>query len=301
MSAPVRRSDHIASIHAAYPDLRMERTRRNDEGLYNDVLVVNDDLIFRFPRDVADIDHLEAEVALLWRIRPFVTLPIPDPIYAAFMPRAVGHAFAGYRMLPGEPLWRETFATIRNAAVVQRIATRMATFLRALHDIPPDAVADILPASDWHAQWSDLDAQVRALLFPHVPQAARERIAAHFATFLNDPANFAFAPTIIHGDFGNGNALFDAHAGDVTGVIDFGSAGLGDPAYDVAGLLAYGEPFVRQGFAAYPAMEAMLPRARFYFSTFPLHEALDGIEQNDADALARGIASFMDDGDDREP
>ena len=293
MSAPVRRSGHIASIHAAYPDLRMERTRRNDEGLYNDVLVVNDDLIFRFPRDADGIDNLEVEVALLRRIRPLVTLPIPDPTYASFTPRAVGHAFAGYRMLPGEPLWQESFATIRDVAVVQRLAVRLAAFLRALHAIPPEVVADVLPASDWQAQWIDLDTRVRTLLFPHISHAAQERIAALFATFLNDPANFTFTPAIIHGDFGNGNALFDAHAGDVTGVIDFGSAGTGDPAYDVAGMLAYGESFVQQGFVAYPPMEAMLPRARFYLRTFPLHEALDGVEHNDAETLSRGIDAFL--------
>jgi aminoglycoside 2''-phosphotransferase len=79
----------------------------------------------------------------------------------------------------------------------------------------------------------------------------------------------------------------------MTGVIDFGSATLGDPANDVAALLTYGEPFVRQGLASYPAMEAMLPRARFYLRTFPLQDALYGVEHNDADAFADGIARFL--------
>ena len=105
--------------------------------------------------------------------------------------------------------------------------------------------------------------------------------------------NFAFTPAVIHGDFGTGNLLFDPQRGAMTGVIDFGSATLGDPANDVAALLTYGEPFVRQGIAAYPAMEAMLPRARFYLRTFPLQDALYGIEQNDADAFARRIARFL--------
>ena len=63
------------------------------------------ELIFRFPRHDAGIEKLETEVALLAQIRPFLTLPIPEPIYQSFTPRTVGQVFAGYRMLPGEPLW----------------------------------------------------------------------------------------------------------------------------------------------------------------------------------------------------
>ena len=53
--------------------MRIERLRLNDDGQNNDVLIVNDDLIFRFPRDEEGIDKLETEVALLGRLRPFVT------------------------------------------------------------------------------------------------------------------------------------------------------------------------------------------------------------------------------------
>lgn len=294
MSSSIRRSHYIASLYAAYPNLRIERMRLNDEGQYNDILIVNDDLIFRFPRHNEGIEILETETALLERIRPALPLPIPAPTYHRFAPRTVGQVFAGYRLLPGEPLWRETFATITDTVVVQRLATQLATFLHDLHGIPTDRVADILPAADWRQRWDDLDAEIRAALFPHMPEGARERIAARFAAFRNEPGNFAFAPTVIHGDFGSGNLLWDARVGAMTAVIDFGSATLGDPALDVAALLTYGEPFVRHGFAAYPAMEALLPRAHFYLNTFPLQEALYGIEHDDPDAVERGLTPYLD-------
>ncbi|MGI8687253.1 MAG: phosphotransferase family protein [Thermomicrobiales bacterium] len=297
MSSPIRRSDYIASIHAAYPALRIERMRLNDEGQYNDILIVNGDLIFRFPRHAEGIEKLEKEIALLDRIRSALPLPIPELTYRRLVPPAVGHVFAGYRMLPGEPLWRETFAAITDPVIRRRLAMHLATFLRALHGIPTDHVAALLPAADWRQLWADLDEEIRTALFPHLPAVAQEQIAARFAAFLDDPDNFAFMPTVIHGDFGSGNLLWDARAGAMTAVIDFGSAGLGDPALDVAALLTYGESFVRLGFAAYPAMETMLPRARFYLSTFLLQEALYGIEHDDPDAVARGLAPFLTDAD----
>jgi aminoglycoside 2''-phosphotransferase len=293
MGAPVRRTHAIACIHAAYPALRIERLRLNDEGQNNDVLIVNDDLIFRFPRDDEGIAKLETEVALLGRLRAFVTLPIPEPTYTSFTPRTVGEVFAGYRMLPGEPLWREAVAAMSDLAATQRLATQLATFLRALHGAPANQIADVLPTADWRQLWADLEEQIRTALFPYVPTSTQERITSLVGAFFGDARNFAFTPTVIHGDFGTGNLLWNPHTGGMTGVIDFGSATIGDPANDVAALLTYGEPFVRQGFAAYPAMEAMLPRARFYLRTFPLQDALYGVEQNDADALAEGIARFL--------
>ncbi|HEY8292942.1 MAG TPA: aminoglycoside phosphotransferase family protein [Thermomicrobiales bacterium] len=293
MSPSVRRSNYIASIHAAYPALRIERMRLNDEGQYNDILIVNDDLIFRFPRHDEGIERLEKEIALLDRIWPVLPLPVPEPTYRRFVPRAVGQVFAGYRMLPGEPLWRETAAAITDPIVVRRLAMQLAAFLCDLHGIPTDHVADVLPTADWHQLWAGLEEEMRTALFPHLPAAAQEQITARFSTFLDDPRNFTFTPTVIHGDFGSGNLLWDARTGAMTAVIDFDSVGLGDPALDVAALLTYGEPFLRQGLAAYPAMEAMLPRARFYLSTFMLQEALYGIEHDDPDAVERGLAPYM--------
>lgn len=289
----MHRADFIAAIHAAYPDLRIERMRLNDEGQYNDILIVNDDLIFRFPRHDEGIERLEKERALLDRIRPLLPLPVPEPIYRRLTPRTVGQVFAGYRMLPGEPLWRETVAALTAPAILRLLATQLATFLHALHGIPTEQVADVLPATDWRDLWVGLEEEIRIALFPHLPVAAQKQIAARFAAFLDNPGNFAFVPTVIHGDFGTGNLLWDAPSGAITAVIDFGSAGIGDAALDVAALLTYGEPFVQQGLAAYPAMEAMLPRARFYLTTFLLQEALYGIAHDDPDAVERGLAPYL--------
>ena len=295
-TAMVRRPTitYIASIHAAYPDLRIERMRLNDEGQYNDILIVNDDLIFRFPRHDEGIEKLAKEIALLDRIRPLVTLAVPEPIYRRLTPRAVGQVFAGYRMLPGEPLWRET---VRDD---HRSSDRGATC---------DATGNLSARTARHPHQSRRRCAARPAIGANSGPISKKRYAPRSFRICPPPhrsrlrhgsrpssmiqSNFAFTPTMIHGDFGTGNLLWDAHAGTMTAVIDFGSAGIGDPALDVAALLTYGEPFVRQGFAAYPAMEAILPRARFYLSTFLLQEALYGVEHNEPDAIERGLAPYL--------
>jgi len=99
-------------------------------------------------------------------------------------------------------------------------------------------------------------------------------------------------PVLRHGDFGTSNILYDPESTSVTGIIDFSSAGLGDPAVDFAALLAsYGEHFYTQCCPHCPEMEHALNQVRFYCGTFTLQEALFGIENNDPVALRNGLAS----------
>jgi aminoglycoside 2''-phosphotransferase len=107
--------------------------------------------------------------------------------------------------------------------------------------------------------------------------------------------NASHQPVLRHGDFGPSNILFDAASRTISGIIDFGSAGLGDPALDVAGVMGpfgYGEAFVRSIADFYPAVETFLDRARFYVGTFAVQEALWGLEHGDQGAFNSGISAY---------
>ena len=59
--------------------------------------------------------------------------------------------------------------------------------------------------------------------------------------------------------------MYDPDENKVTGVIDFGSAQLGDPAIDYAALSAsYGEDFLRIAAELNPDIHVMMERVRFY-------------------------------------
>ena len=68
----------------------------------------------------------------------------------------------------------------------------------------------------------------------------------------------------IHGDLGQRHILFDPRQSCITGVLDFGVAGVGDPAQDLAVILnCYGESFVRRMARFAPEIRGMMDRARF--------------------------------------
>src|SRR4051794_13124282 len=129
----------VSVINRLYPKLTVERARLNQEGQYNYVLIVNDELIFRFPKFAEGIVALEREAAILGCIREYITLAVPNPIFLHVQTPVVDEAFMGYRLLPGQPLWQENFRAIHDSTALERMAHGLANFLRELHKIPSTA------------------------------------------------------------------------------------------------------------------------------------------------------------------
>ena len=147
---------------------------------------------------------------------------------------------------------------------------------------------------DTYADSAGIYARIREKLFGYMRPDAQEWTTEHFEGYLNDASNFEYEPVLKHGDFGPSNILFDEEKQTVTGVIDFGSSGMGDPAYDFAGLLSgYGEEFIEWCGDVYPGVKVPMRRIRFYQGTFALLEALFGVEHGDEEAFEAGLEKYV--------
>lgn len=281
-------------IEKEFPNLSIHSIEHNEIGQNNDVLIVNRELVFRFPKYEAGIRELAEEVRILRFVRERVSLPIPEPVYCCFSADRVGHAFAGYRMIPGEPLWNPALQSIGDIRARQRLAVQLGTFLRELHSIPTNERQQFAqPRHGGISAWSDLYERIRGKLFPHMREEARRDVANHFERFLGEPKHAAIPHVLIHGDFGTSNIIWEPDKQSIAGIIDFGGFCLDDPAVDFAALAgSYGISFVRMTAEAYPNLEALLPRVDFYAGTFALQEALFGLENQDEEAFKSGIASY---------
>jgi len=390
-------------IRRAYPELKVHSYTFDRRGQNNDILIVNGDLVFRFPRTARAARQLRVETAILSRLQGRTTLQVPNPIYLSLgpevppgkgavrtgtigtvtatgtvgpttatgvtagttngvfegptwtrplrgrvgprhRPRPVAepdHApgqrgpdgrmpwerglggrlpwerekeererrgspagrppgtqgvFVGYRRIPGEPLWRDTLLATVDPGTVQAWADQLGTFLTELHSTPVEGnLAQMLRPFNSRSRWEDFYRRVREKVFPHMRPDARTQVSRMLESFLGDPSNFEHPFVLVHGDFGPSNILLDRKAQRVTGVIDFGSSGLDDPAVDLAALLgpfSYGEAFLRRLARTYPVTQELVERAKFYAATFPLQDAVYGIENNDPEAFKWGMAPY---------
>ena len=65
--------DRVRSdVEHNFPDIRIDSIRFLSEGIGSKAFVVNDDMIFRFPKDAATIAEIEREIAVLPRLREYV-------------------------------------------------------------------------------------------------------------------------------------------------------------------------------------------------------------------------------------
>lgn len=273
------------SIAAACPELGLETVELFRAGQNNELILVNGELIFRFPKFAEGVAGLRREDAILGAVRPRVPLATPDYVYRN-LDDEVGRAFVGYRKLPGGPLWQDVFAGIGDEETIDRLAADIASFLQALHAIPPDTVDIPQEPSDSPAIWQEILGRVEQIVFPRLTAEARAWTTEQFEAFLGDDEQFAFDKVLRHGDFGSSNTLYSAEERRVVGMIDFGHAGIGDPAVDFAGLyVCFGEAFLKRCARVYPLMDQCWERVRFYADcAFVLEDAQFCVEHETDEA-----------------
>lgn len=259
------------------PDLEIEHFERNDEGLINDIAIVNRKLVFRFAKNDGFAQILNLELDILDLIRPRVDLPVPSPIYR-------GPGSVVYPMIQGKALLRETVLGM-DSVTRAAVANQLGTFLHSLHTTPTKDIGWNIPktlAPVTQEKWTEIRQRVEEKVYPMLMSYQVEWAENLFNRALEDPSTFDYAPTLIHADLAPYHILFDAEKVEITGVIDFGVSGIGDPALDIGTLLSsYGESFVSELSPAYPELETHLPRARFYAQAIELQWVLLGIETGD--------------------
>ena len=68
-------------IQMMMPDLEIEHLEHNREGLINDIVIINRELVFRFAKNDGYAQILNLELDILDLVRPRINLPVPSPIY----------------------------------------------------------------------------------------------------------------------------------------------------------------------------------------------------------------------------
>jgi len=284
---------YLYCINACYPDLEITKARfHNADGQFNEVLIVNEAFVFRFPRSDEIAKTIATEVALLKRLQNHVALEVPNPQFTNLDRSGCDRIFIGYPRIPGEPLLNSVVDAIRDEAVLDRIAGQLAGFLKELHSVDVAMLGVDLPLQDTRESWVELFANFRQYLYPHMRQDAQIEVTADFERFLNDPKQFDYTPVLRHGDFGGGNIIYDPLTQSIRGIIDWDGPGLGDPAADLAAILHLGEDFFHRMCQTYPELAALRPRVAFIQSTFALQEAYFGLRDGVMASFESGIAQY---------
>jgi aminoglycoside phosphotransferase (APT) family kinase protein len=266
---------YLKRIREAFPNLEIKTIRNNSDGLTNDVLIVNDDLVFRFPKNKTWARELLAnEIKVIELLRNLVEIPLPQFELAA-------EDLSVHRFIKGKPLCRHDVLK-SNEKEKTKIAEQLGVFLKQMHNVPMEEVKRHgIGNSDTNRSrevWLKLYENAQKELFPLVMPHVREMTDEHFASLVRDAEFMNHEPRLMNGDFVPYHILYDETKRKVVGIIDFGTAGAGDAAADFACVIYnYGESFLKRMTRVYPEISEAIDRARFWAGTLELQWALSGI------------------------
>ncbi|MFN2304361.1 MAG: phosphotransferase family protein [Anaerolineales bacterium] len=266
-----------AEVHRIMPDLEIKTMDVHHEGLVNDILIVNKEWVFRFTKTNYGRELLDQEYQLLQFLQPKLRLSVPFPVIH-------GNGFMVYHHLEGLAFRREIWQQC-DIKKQKFIGSQLGQFLHELHDAPvrdleweiPLTLAPVTKET-WFDIYENIVQKVYPLLLPHQIDWVEELFEP--ALTLSD--FFDFKPVLVHGDLAPYHILYSPEEIRLTAVIDFGVAGMGDPATDLGSLInSYGESLIQKIGVEYDEYSALVPRARFYAQAIELQWVLLGVESGE--------------------
>jgi len=222
--------DVAGLIAARCPGWAAETVEFLGEGDFFTAFLVNGGSVFRFAKHAEAAASLRREACLLPRIAHRFDLRIPSPQVVDVDARP---ELIAYPLLPGPALAREEYLGLAEPDR-ERCAGQLAAFLRQLHAIDPAAARQCgVEARDYRARYAGVLERARRRLFGTLAAPERSFVEQEIAAYLSSDEPSSFVPAVLHGDLGPGHVMYDPAAASLTGVIDFGDAMIGDPAWDL--------------------------------------------------------------------
>jgi aminoglycoside phosphotransferase (APT) family kinase protein len=188
-------------------------------GTVNAIYRLGDHLYARLPRVRAWARDLEKEWQWLPKLAPQLSLRLPEPVVKGHPTNSYPFSWAIYRWIDGQPYEDELVDDERQAA------GDLAQFVVELR-----RVAAIGAPRGGRRPLRELDAVTRAAISSARGVIDSDAATAAWERALQAPA-WSGTPVWIHSDLLRPNLL--VHDGRLCAVIDFGGAGVGDPAADV--------------------------------------------------------------------
>jgi aminoglycoside 2''-phosphotransferase len=245
------------------------------EGWGSRAYLVNDELVFRFPKRPEQWKELDREIKFLAFAADHLTLAVPRYVHAAPGSAAAAHGYAVYRYLSGHSMDASALTQETRAAAADHIAA----FLRALHDLEPNPeVGSLLPRDDEHFVAKQWFARAEREIAPKLRLLEAKALQKQFEMYLCAPGNFSFRPVVLHADLSRDHVLMEGNS--VVAVIDFGDVNWGDPDYDFVYLfMDCGEAFIEEVARRYghPNLEQLRIKLQYFGLVDQIDTILNGV------------------------
>lgn len=230
------------TIELEQRDLAVHSAQFLGEGWNSRAYLVNNELVFRFPKRSEHWEELKREISFLAFAADLLPLAVPRYVHVAPDSPAAAHGYTVYSYLHGHALDVNALPPTKRTVAAEAIAT----FLRALHSLRPSPeIGAQLPREDERLIAEEYFARTQREIVPKLRPREASVLLKQFELYLGRPENFLFQPVVLHADLSRDHLLMEN--GSVVAVIDFGDVNCGDPDYDFMYLFVdFGWAFVEE-------------------------------------------------------
>lgn len=255
------------------------------------IVVMGADRVVCLPRTPAAADRLPTRAAVLHALaRLDLGFRTPEPLSQGGAPGTGETPFLVLSRIPGQPLKADA---LNDAHVIDSVAAQYAALLSGLARAGADeTVRAVIPQAP-EDHWRRFADDVRTELFQLMSASGRLRAERELAALDGLPH---VTHAVVHGDLGAENVLWEWADGlpRLSGVLDWDDVALGDPAEDLAAIIAsYGPELLKRVLTlSAGSHRELLARIAAIRGTFALQQALYAVRDGDDEELADGLAGY---------
>lgn len=251
-------------------NIKIEKYYYDHYAFGNDVFIINDRYVFRFPRVEQTKKHLKHEIDFLKFLKNRVAIKVPQYIFVS-----KNFDFAGYKIIQGDALSPSVFKSI-NKKNKEKVIDELITFINAFHSINLDEFTRYNPFTKEYfiSIETRIEKELREKLFPKLTKNEIEMIKKFYEESKKYIQNIpTYCPT--HGDLYAYNVIWNKNTSEV-GVIDFSDYMITDPARDFEVFYDFGPEYAETAYRKYrgPKDEQFLKRAQIYWKLHGIYTLL---------------------------
>lgn len=223
------------AIVSDFPDLKIEKITLIDNGWDNVVVEINNDLIFRFPKD--DEVNFDVEVKTLDILKDKTSLQIPK---IKFLGKSF--TYMGYPKIQGGNLTPEIFDSL-NSEQKEKLTFDLANFLGEIHSVISQDEAEKIGLENENLP--SYSRSIKSVLPNKINNKSvldfMEATIEEYEGMIQQKVELVF----LYNDLHTENMAFDATAKKLNGVFDFGDIMIGDVNKDFYPLYKFNPYFMK--------------------------------------------------------
>jgi aminoglycoside 2''-phosphotransferase len=280
-------------IEKCFPQLRIHHSRQIVTGWENLVLEVNREYIFRFPKYRETEERLRSEIAFLPALRREMSVEVPDYEFVWRGGPKYPHWFGGYRKISGVTVGSSRF----RKEWLRPLAAQIAESLKQLHRVRVKTNRfpgiPVYSPNEWLRSTRVHYRKIRRIAYRLLNSKLRARSERFWQNLLEEFREANFEPTLIHGDLGGENILFDPARVKLTGILDWGYLQMSDPALEFAHLFIYKPALGEAVLKRYGAKGSEFKkRVQFYVDSEPFYDTIWGLSHHWDKARELGLSQL---------